>query len=37
MAADHITALDQALAKIPDGHRHGNNIPIRFRLLVTCS
>jgi hypothetical protein len=28
-AADHITVLDQALAQIPDAHRHGNDILIR--------
>lgn len=28
-AADHITVLDQALAQIPDAHRHGTDILIR--------
>ncbi|MFF4830190.1 IS1380 family transposase, partial [Streptomyces sp. NPDC001312] len=28
-AADHITVLDQALAQIPDAHRHGTPILIR--------
>ena len=28
-AADHITVLDQALAQIPDEHRHGTDILIR--------
>jgi Transposase DDE domain group 1 len=28
-AADHITVLDQALAQIPDQHRHGRKILIR--------
>jgi hypothetical protein len=28
-AADHITVLDQALAQIPDAHRHGRPILIR--------
>lgn len=28
-AADHITVLDQALAQIPDAHRHGTEILIR--------
>ncbi|GGJ68686.1 hypothetical protein GCM10012282_77100 [Streptomyces lacrimifluminis] len=28
-AADHITVLDQALAQIPDAHRHGTRILIR--------
>ncbi|MCX4818782.1 IS1380 family transposase [Streptomyces sp. NBC_01142] len=28
-AADHITVLDQALAQIPDAHRHGIDILIR--------
>jgi hypothetical protein len=27
--ADHITVLDQALAQLPDEHRHGNDILIR--------
>ncbi len=27
--ADHITVLDQALAQIPDAHRHGNPILLR--------
>lgn len=28
-AADHITVLDQALAQIPDAHRHGTDILVR--------
>ncbi|MCM2580475.1 IS1380 family transposase [Streptomyces meridianus] len=28
-AADHITVLDQAIAQIPDAHRHGTDILIR--------
>ena len=28
-AADHITVLDQALAQIPDAHRHGNPMLVR--------
>lgn len=28
-AADHITVFDQALAQIPDAHRHGTPILIR--------
>ncbi|MGW9027655.1 IS1380 family transposase [Streptomyces sp. NPDC055722] len=28
-AADHITVLDQALAQIPDAHRHGSDILVR--------
>ncbi|WP_326585952.1 IS1380 family transposase [Streptomyces sp. NBC_00487] len=28
-ASDHITVLDQALAQIPDAHRHGTDILIR--------
>ncbi|MEU9292082.1 IS1380 family transposase, partial [Streptomyces sp. NPDC048275] len=28
-AADHVTVLDQALAQIPDAHRHGTDILIR--------
>jgi len=28
-AADHITVLDQALAQIPDAHRHGSDVLIR--------
>ncbi|MFF3468079.1 IS1380 family transposase [Streptomyces sp. NPDC002619] len=28
-AADHITVLDQALAQIPDAHRHGTDLLIR--------
>ncbi|MGW7696836.1 IS1380 family transposase, partial [Streptomyces asiaticus] len=28
-AADHITVLDQALAQIPDAHRHGTQILVR--------
>ncbi|MEY9988331.1 hypothetical protein ABIE67_000363 [Streptomyces sp. V4I8] len=28
-AADHISVLDQALAQIPDAHRHGTDILIR--------
>ncbi|MER6606385.1 IS1380 family transposase [Streptomyces sp. NPDC000927] len=28
-AADHITVLDQALAQIPDAHRHGTEILVR--------
>ncbi|MFI1569174.1 IS1380 family transposase [Streptomyces sp. NPDC020490] len=28
-ASDHITVLDQALAQIPDAHRHGGDILIR--------
>lgn len=28
-AADHITVLDQALAQIPDTHRHGTDILVR--------
>ncbi len=28
-AADHITVLDQALAQIPDAHRHGTPILVR--------
>jgi hypothetical protein len=28
-ASDHITVLDQALAQIPDAHRHGNDILVR--------
>jgi hypothetical protein len=27
-AADHITVLDQALAQIPDAHRHGSDVLI---------
>jgi Transposase DDE domain group 1 len=30
-AADHITVLDQALAQIPDAHRHGYPILVRDR------
>lgn len=29
-ASDHITVLDQALAQIPDAHRHGTDILIRI-------
>lgn len=28
-AADHIVVLDDALAQIPDAHRHGTDIPVR--------
>ncbi|MFD7709360.1 IS1380 family transposase [Streptomyces sp. NPDC059786] len=28
-AADHITVLDQAIAQIPDAHRHGTDILVR--------
>lgn len=28
-ASDHITVFDQALAQIPDGHRHGTDILVR--------
>ncbi|MFE3476527.1 transposase [Streptomyces bacillaris] len=28
-AADHIAVLDDALAQIPDTHRHGTDIPVR--------
>lgn len=28
-ASDHITVLDQALAQIPDGHRHGTDLLVR--------
>lgn len=28
-ASDHITVLDQALAQIPDAHRHGTDILVR--------
>ncbi|WP_435810191.1 hypothetical protein [Streptomyces mirabilis] len=28
-ASDHVTVLDQALAQIPDAHRHGSDILIR--------
>ncbi|MEU6700346.1 IS1380 family transposase, partial [Pseudonocardia sp. NPDC046786] len=28
-AADHITVLDQALAQVPDDHRHGRDILVR--------
>lgn len=28
-AADHITVLDQALAQLPDAHRHGTDILVR--------